>query len=554
MPYVHIVIAVVFALAVATTFFPVRRDPVTGLAFVTGWLTGELAGQYFIVYSAVVIFFYEFQGDRGYVGRIARVLDVVILVGLAVLFIIGCFARNVVHRALASTPGLPIDVRAVAGVAAWSRWWRSLFAIPLPGRRLEVIKDVAYGDDHLAAHRLDVIRPREAVSGAPVLVYVHGGAWVIGDKREQGKPMMYELASRGWVCVSINYRLSPSATWPDHVVDVLAAVAWVKDHIAEYGGDPSFVALSGGSAGGHLCALAGLAAGDPTFQPGFEQADTSVQACVPLYGVLDMTASKNVGGRYGPGLRVLLERQVMKVSMSQDPELFQQASPLHRIHRDAPPYLVLHGTHDTLVPIVVPRTFVERLRMISTSPVAYIELPIAQHAFDVLASPRCTATNLGIVAFLETIHSRHVDRGAQDTTDTISANEIELWSRAVLEVTTDAGIVDPREVARDKGEAVYLVTAYNPDGTGQSEAANREAADRLEGELARREIARLVAVGRDEEAAWVEPGWCLWGISRSDAVALGASYGQKAIYEVTADAVRIVMCDGSDPVEVTDNR
>ena len=77
------------------------------------------------------------------------------------------------------------------------------------------------------------------------MVYIHGGAWMIGDKREQGKPMMYELVARGWVCVAINYRLSPKATWPDHIVDAKRAVAWVKEHIAEYGGDPSFVAVSG---------------------------------------------------------------------------------------------------------------------------------------------------------------------------------------------------------------------------------------------------------------------------------------------------------------------
>ncbi len=90
------------------------------------------------------------------------------------------------------------------------------------------------------------------------MVYVHGGAWIIGDKREQGKPMMFELVARGWVCVAINYRLSPKGTWPDHIVDVKKALAWVKEHIAEYGGDPAFVAISGGSAGGHLCALAAL--------------------------------------------------------------------------------------------------------------------------------------------------------------------------------------------------------------------------------------------------------------------------------------------------------
>ena len=133
------------------------------------------------------------------------------------------------------------------------------------------------------------------------MVYIHGGAWVIGDKREQGKPMMYELVARGWVCVAINYRLSPKATWPDHIVDAKRAVAWVKEHIAEYGGDPAFVAVSGGSAGGHLCALLALSAGDPAFQPGFEEADTSVQACVPFYGVMDLTSSPEGSAIFGPG-------------------------------------------------------------------------------------------------------------------------------------------------------------------------------------------------------------------------------------------------------------
>ena len=159
------------------------------------------------------------------------------------------------------------------------------------------------------------------------MVYIHGGAWIIGDKREQGKPMMYELVARGWVCVAINYRLSPKATWPDHIVDAKRAVAWVKEHIAEYGGDPSFVAVSGGSAGGHLCALLALSAGDPAYQPGFEDADTSVQACVPFYGVMDMTGDPDGSGLYGPGLLKMLEKSVMKTTMAEHPEVFRSASP-----------------------------------------------------------------------------------------------------------------------------------------------------------------------------------------------------------------------------------
>ena len=205
-------------------------------------------------------------------------------------------------------------------------------------------------------------------AGAPVMVYIHGGAWMIGDKREQGKPMMYELVARGWVCVAINYRLSPKATWPDHIVDAKRAVAWVKEHIAEYGGDPSFVAVSGGSAGGHLCALLALSAGDPAFQPGFEDADTSVQACVPFYGVMDMTGSPEGSALFGPGLLEMLEKTRHEDDKeSEHPEVFRAASPTYRVRADAPPFFVLQGVNDTLVPVETARIFVERLRAVSAA-------------------------------------------------------------------------------------------------------------------------------------------------------------------------------------------
>ena len=191
------------------------------------------------------------------------------------------------------------------------------------------------------------------------MVYIHGGAWMIGEKREQGKPMMYELVARGWVCVAINYRLSPKATWPDHIVDAKRAVAWVKEHIDEYGGDPSFVAVSGGSAGGHLCALLALSAGDPAFQPGFEEADTTVQACVPFYGVMDLTSSPEGSAIFGPGLLKMLEKKVMKTTESEHPEVFRAASPTYRVRAEAPPFFVLQGVNDTLVPVETARTFVD---------------------------------------------------------------------------------------------------------------------------------------------------------------------------------------------------
>ena len=205
------------------------------------------------------------------------------------------------------------------------------------------------------------------------------------------------------MCVTINYRLSPKATWPDQIVDCKRAIAWVRRHIAEYGGDPSFIALSGGSAGGHLAALAALTAGDPEWQPGFESEDASVDACVPFYGVMDMTGDPSASGLHGTGLLEMLERKVMKVTAAEHPEVFRRASPTERVHAGAPPFFVLQGGNDTLVPVEVARQFVDALRRVSDQPVAYAELPLAQHAFDVLASLRCQASTAGVIAFLDAV-------------------------------------------------------------------------------------------------------------------------------------------------------
>src|SRR5437667_270151 len=123
------------------------------------------------------------------------------------------------------------------------------------------------------------------MSGCPTLLQIHGGAWILGSKNEQGIPLMRHLASRGWVCVSANYRLSPRATFPDHLIDCKRAVGWIRQHGADYGANTDFLVVTGGSAGGHLAALVALTANEPEYQPGFESADTSVSGCVAFHGV-----------------------------------------------------------------------------------------------------------------------------------------------------------------------------------------------------------------------------------------------------------------------------
>lgn len=107
--------------------------------------------------------------------------------------------------------------------------------------------DISYGEYGRANH-LDIWRrpDLDPTGKAPVLFQIPGGAWITGNKRGQAHPLMSHLAELGWICVAINYRHSPRNTWPDHIVDVKRALAWVKAHIGEYGGDPDFVAITGG--------------------------------------------------------------------------------------------------------------------------------------------------------------------------------------------------------------------------------------------------------------------------------------------------------------------
>jgi acetyl esterase/lipase len=257
--------------------------------------------------------------------------------------------------------------------------------------------------------RLDVTVPSAPVPAGrarrPALMQIHGGGWVIGDKREQGLPLLNHMAAQGWVGFNVNYRLSPSVAFPDHLVDLKRGLAWIKEHADEYDVDPDFVCITGGSAGGHLTAMMGLTANDPAYQPGFEGADTSLAAAVPFYGIYDFTDH----GAFGSDpeiFRRFLEPLVIQAFLAEEPERFEAASPIHHLHPDAPPFFVVHGDRDTLAPVADARTFVEQLRAISSSPVLYAEMRGAQHAFEVFPSVRTATVIEGVERFLSTLWAR----------------------------------------------------------------------------------------------------------------------------------------------------
>jgi acetyl esterase/lipase len=386
-----------------------RSGPASVPAFLWGLPVSELPLQSGLLQASITAGLSRAGGTRGWRGTLGLAATGASLAGLAHLHRVASRSDEVLEAALVDELGANYRARISEPFSprpdvALTR--RSILA-PDFGvrRRYRVARDVAYGD---AGPRncLDVWRradlPRDAK--APVLFQVHGGAWMMGQKEGQGEPLMAHLAERGWVCVATNYRLSPKADWPAHIVDVKRALAWVKANIAEHGGDPDFVVITGGSAGGHLTALAALTPNLADFQPGFEDADTSVAAAVPFYGVYDFT------NRHGTGradLESFLSERVLKSSLADDRARWEQASPISHVRAGAPPFFVLHGTNDSLVPIEQARTFVDELRKESTQPVVYAELPLAQHAFEVLPSVRTHHTVHAVERFLAVVRSEH---------------------------------------------------------------------------------------------------------------------------------------------------
>ena len=344
---------------------------------------------------------------RSRAGRAGLALSAASWAGLVGLDRVAAHAGEVLEDALVEGLGPDYRERMAPAFAPPAdvvlRRREILNPTPPHRRRYATARDVDYGELG-RRNQLDVWRRADLPDDAraPVLVQVHGGAWMIGSKEQQGAALMAHLAERGWVSVAVNYRLSPRGTWPDHIVDVKRAIAWVKEHIAEYGGDPDFVAITGGSAGGHLSSLAALTPGVSEFQPGFEDADTSVQAAVPLYGVYDFL---NRDGSGRADMEEMLAWFVFKSSLADARDVWERASPMSWVSPDAPPFFVIHGTNDSLVPVEQARSFARMLREESRQPVVYAELPRAQHGFDLFSSVRTLHTLRAIDRFLAVVRS-----------------------------------------------------------------------------------------------------------------------------------------------------
>ncbi len=386
----YLILSVIGAGFTLVALRPPRRPQfLMGITFFAAWLTTELAAWFLAFQVLITLGFVAAGALSEWTGWLGLAITLASWVGLG--YIVHSARRTAQVFSAAFDEGLgqgwgdAFDPNWAPGTQHFE--WRRV-VLPFSFRRagVERTRGLDYVGDGAKRHRLDIYKRADAGPGAPVLLQIHGGAWVIGGKEQQGLPLMYHLAARGWICVAINYRLSPKATWPAQLLDCQAALAWVRANIAQHGGDPNYVVVTGGSAGGHLTALTALT-------------DGHVRAMVPFYGVYDWTNRFDQRGR-NDGMRKMLARLVVKQPFDAARDVYEDASPMNHITDSAPPALVVHGTLDTLAPVAEAREFVRMLRAVSHKPVVYAELPGAHHAFEVFQSIRTMHTVAAVDLFL----------------------------------------------------------------------------------------------------------------------------------------------------------
>jgi acetyl esterase len=198
--------------------------------------------------------------------------------------------------------------------------------------------DIEYGTAAGVSLKLDASIPN-GPGPFPAAILVHGGGWTKGDKATFVKPLFEPLSNAGYAWFSINYRLAPAYHLPDMVSDIETAIRYVKAHAAEYKVDPNRIALIGESAGGHLVGLVGAE----------NKPDVGMAAIVPFYGPHNLLMRAENSATLPPGMVALLG---IPADTNREDALaaLRAASPIAYVRKGLPPFLLIHGTADPLVP------------------------------------------------------------------------------------------------------------------------------------------------------------------------------------------------------------
>ncbi len=208
--------------------------------------------------------------------------------------------------------------------------------------------NIAYNNDTLTKHLLDIYLPAEAKGEIPLLIFIHGGGWLSNDKyADMGymKKTVAEIISHGYALASIDYRFSTQAVFPAQARDCNRAISYLYDHADKYGFDRERFALMGFSAGGHLASLVGLSENNDIaafYMPGSSQLFT-FKAVVDFYGPSELILFPGADDAKSP------EGLLIGAAPLDRPDLARAASPVTYVDKNDPPFLIIHGEKDDLV-------------------------------------------------------------------------------------------------------------------------------------------------------------------------------------------------------------
>jgi len=231
-------------------------------------------------------------------------------------------------------------------------WTANLAMMPIsPAAEPTITRDVAYTQSGDPAQRLDLYHPTKRQSNAPLIIWVHGGAWRSGTKSDV--PIV-SLLQHGFAIASIDYRLTPQAPFPAQVHDIKAAIRFLRSRASEYGVDPQRFIIAGSSAGGHLAALVGVSSGVSELagtDPSNANESSAVAAIVSFYGASNLQTILSQSTPYGLSVRVPALQLLLGGQPEDHPDKAKLASPTAHVDATDPPLFLIHGDQDPQMPI-----------------------------------------------------------------------------------------------------------------------------------------------------------------------------------------------------------
>ena len=267
------------------------------------------------------------------------------------------------------------------------------------------VLDVNYGS--LPEQLLDVYYPADKSRGGgpyPVIFFVHGGGWIIGNRRSGSIRSIIKALEHGYAIISVEYRMLPMVRYPEFIYDIETAVRWARAHANEYFFNPDKFGILGDSAGGYNALVAGFTAGNPEYEGeyGWEGYSSSLQAICDIFGPTDLTADNTAIYRKS-GVKRFVKPEAGKPGENEtrwgvveNPGLLALFSPVNLVRKDIPPVFILHGKDDGLVPYQHSIFLYEKINKVCGEDRARLKLyEGVNHADPFFFTDECTSEIIG---------------------------------------------------------------------------------------------------------------------------------------------------------------